>query len=52
LPLVRAKHALKGVHRSEHNFGELCAVRLGDLPREHIFQFMSDLAQLLKTTGS
>ena len=52
LSLVGTKHALEGVHGSEDNFGKLCAVPLTDLPREDIFQFVSDLAQLLETTGS
>ena len=50
--LVRAEHALEGVHGSEHNFGKLCAVRLADLPGENILQFVSDLAQLLEAAGS
>ncbi len=51
MSLVRAEHAFKRVDGSEHHLGQLCTVRLPDLQRQHVFQFMGDFAQLLKTTS-
>jgi hypothetical protein len=52
LLLVRAEHALEGIDGSEDDFGKLCAVRLTDLPRQNVFEFVSNLAQLLEAASS